>query len=86
MLRDHHRHHANEPLSVTMAEKVRDIFRDLALSVILDTSQMIEGVNSMPDLLLGDHDQAENVLVEASLAEYKQGMAFFHAVSHRVER
>src|SRR6266567_2364167 len=47
------------------------------LSVILDTSQMFEGVNSMPYLPLGDHDQAENVLVEASLAEYKQGMYFF---------
>jgi len=31
----------------------------------------------MPDLPLGDPDQVENVLVEASLAEYKQGMAFF---------
>ncbi len=31
----------------------------------------------MPDLPLGDHDQAEKVLVEASLAEYKQGMSFF---------
>jgi len=38
---------------------------------------MFEGVNSMPYLPLGDHDQAENVLVEASLAEYKQGMYFF---------
>ncbi len=31
----------------------------------------------MPDLPLGEHDQAENVLVEASLAEYKQSMSFF---------
>jgi len=33
----------------------------------------------MPDLPLGEHDQAENVLVEASLAEYKQGVSFFMA-------
>lgn len=31
----------------------------------------------MPDLELGKHDRAENVLVESCLAEYKQGMSFF---------
>ena len=31
----------------------------------------------MPDVPLGDHDLAEKVLVEARLAEYKQGMSFF---------
>lgn len=31
----------------------------------------------MPDLPLDDHDRAENVVVEANLAEYRQGMDFF---------